>query len=270
MGIIVPMNILETVLLGLTQGLTEFIPISSSGHLVIAQQLFSGASEHLFLEFINIGTLLALVVYFRKRIIEICQDVFLNKNIILARNIIITSVPAGIVGYFLSDFINSSSFFGSLVVVAVTLAAVGIVMIVLEKLPKATPIASGEKLSPWRAFVVGIAQMLALVPGVSRSGSTIIAGRLAGLSPASAAEYSFLASLPIMVGVTLKVCIKESDRAYFIEHMPMLLVSNAAAFISGLIAVGFLMKYLSKHSLAVFGWYRIGLASILAIYLLVQ
>jgi len=258
------------VILGLTQGLTEFIPISSSGHLVIVQQIFSGASDHTFLEFINIGTLLALVVYFWKRILAICRDVFVNKNIILARNIIITSVPAGIVGYFLADFIDSSSFFGSLVVVTITLAVVGIVMIVLEKLPKAPPITDGEKLSSWRALAIGIAQMLALIPGVSRSGSTIIAGRLAGLNPAAAAEYSFLASLPIMVGVTLKVFITSNDRTYFIEHLPMLLISNAVAFISGLIAVGFLMRYLSKHSLAAFGWYRLGLASILAIYLLVQ
>lgn len=264
------MNILETVILGLTQGLTEFIPISSSGHLVIVQQLFSGASDHIFLEFINIGTLLALVVYFWKRILAICHDVFVNKNIVLARNIIITSVPAGIVGYFLADFIDSSSFFGSVVVVMITLAIVGVAMILLEKLPKFSSITDGEKLSSWRAFAIGLAQMLALIPGVSRSGSTIIAGRLAGLSPAAAAEYSFLASLPIMVGVTLKVFITSDDRAYFTEHMPMLLVSNLVAFISGIIAVGFLMRYLSKHSLAVFGWYRLGLASILAVFLLVQ
>lgn len=264
------MNIFETIVLGLTQGLTEFIPISSSGHLVIAQQLFSGASDHLFLEFINIGTLLALVVYFWKRIIAICQDVFIKKNFVLARNILITAVPAGALGYFLSDFIDKTAFFGSLTVVAVTLATVGIVMIVLEKLPKAAPVKNGEGLSAWRALGVGLAQMLALIPGVSRSGSTIIAGRLAGLNPAASAEYSFLASLPIMVGVTLKVFVKSSDRAYFVEHMPMLLLSNAVAFISGLIAVGFLMRYLSKHSLAAFGWYRVGLASVLALYLLVQ
>ena len=91
-----------------------------------------------------------------------------------------------------------------------------------------------------------------------------------GLSPAAAAEYSFLASLPIMLGVTLKVFVKSSDRAYFFDHLPMLALSNFTAFISGLIAVGFLMKYLSRHSLAVFGWYRIGLATVLAVVLLVQ
>lgn len=264
------MNILETVVLGLTQGLTEFIPVSSSGHLVLVQELFSGASDHLFLEFVNIGTLLALLMYFRERIAAILNDVFVKKNYKLARNIIITSVPAGIVGYVLADFIANSSFFGSVLTVTIALAAVGVLMIILEKLPKASVVTNGEELTPLRALAVGGAQMLALVPGVSRSGSTIIAGRLMGLNSAQAAEYSFLASLPIMLGVTLKVFIKEGDRMYFIEHLPMLLLSNAVAFISGLLAVGFLMRYLAKHNLAVFGWYRVALAGILAVALLVQ
>lgn len=264
------MNIVETVVLGLTQGLTEFIPISSSGHLVIVQQLFSGASDHTFLEFINIGTLVALLVFFWKRILTICRDVFVKKDYILARNILITAIPAGAAGFFLSDFIDTSPFFGSLVVVTCTLAIVGGIMVVLEKLPKASPVADGRELSPFRAFVVGIVQMFALIPGVSRSGSTIITGRLMGLNPAAAAEYSFLASLPIMLGVTLKVFVKSSDRAYFFDHLPMLALSNLIAFISGLLAVGFLMKYLSRHSLALFGWYRIGLAAVLAVVLLVQ
>ena len=270
MGIMKGMNILETIFLGLTQGLTEFIPISSSGHLVIVQEIFSGASDHLFLEFINIGTLLALVIFFWKQIVNICKDVFLNKNIILARNILLTAIPAGVVGFLMSDFIGSSSFFGNVSVVAATLAIVGAVMIILERLPKASLIDGGEKLSAKRAFIIGLVQMFALIPGISRSGSTIIAGRLAGLNPAKAAEYSFLASLPIMIGVTLKVFIKASDRAYFFDHINILLLSNAVAFVSGLLAIGFLMRYLSKHSLALFGWYRIGLATVLTVYLLVQ
>ena len=155
-------------------------------------------------------------------------------------------------------------------VVAVTLSLVGILMIFLERLPKASPRASGEQLGPWQAFAVGIAQMFALIPGVSRSGSTIITGRLAGLSPEAAAEYSFLASLPIMVGVTLKIFVKSGDRAYFMENLPMLMLGNAIAFVSGLIAVGFLLRYLARHDLAVFGWYRLGLAAIVAVILLLQ
>jgi len=263
------MEWLQAIILGLIQGLTEFIPISSSGHLVIAQTFFSGASDHLLLEFINIGTLLALLVFFRKRIIGIIKDIFVNRQYKLARNIIITSVPAGVVGFLLADFIEATpSFFGSAVVVAVTLAVVGIVMIVLEKLPHASPVEDGEKLSGWRAFAIGAAQMMALIPGVSRSGSTIIAGRLSGLTPAAAAEYSFLASLPIMIGVTIKIFVTDSD--YLLANLGVLAVSNLFAFISGLLAVGFLLRYLAKHSLAVFGWYRVGLAAVLTVILLVQ
>jgi undecaprenyl-diphosphatase len=262
------MELLEAIILGLIQGLTEFIPISSSGHLVIAQTFLSGASDHLLLEFINIGTMLALFVYFRRRIVEIIKDVFVNRNFRLARNIVITSIPAGIVGYLLADFIGTEAFFGSAVVVAITLATGGVVMVVLEKLPHASAIADGEKLPWWRALVIGGAQMLALIPGVSRSGSTIIAGRFMGLKPAGAAEYSFLASLPIMMGVTVKVLF--DDHQYLLEHLPVLAVSNLFAFVSGLIAVGFLMRYLATRSLAVFGWYRIGLAGVLTVILLVQ
>jgi len=266
--IILVMNIFETIILGLIQGLTEFIPVSSSGHLVIAQNIFSGASDHLYLEFINIGTMLALFVYFRHRIWRIIQDVTIGHNFTLLRNIIITSVPAGVVGFMLSDFIGSSAFFGSAIVVAVTSFTIGVVMVVLEKIPRASKVPDGEKLSPLRAFAIGCAQMLALIPGVSRSGSTIIAGRLSGLTPAGAAEYSFLASLPIMVGVTLKVVLE--DHAYLTHHLSGLIIGNIVALISGLLAVKFLMGYLSRHSLAVFGWYRIGLSAVLSVVLLIQ
>ena len=259
---------LEAVILGLIQGLTEFIPISSSGHLVIAQTFMTGASDHLFLEFINIGTMLALLVFFRKKVWKILVDVFKNKNYLLARNIILTAIPAGLVGFLLAGFIEHTPFFTSAVVVVFTLAIVGAVMVVLEKLPKLSPVKNGEKLPWWRALIIGGAQVLALIPGTSRSGSTIITGRLMGLSPAEAAEYSFLASLPIMFGVMLKVLLTDTD--YLVANAGTLAVSNFAAFLSGLFAVGFLMRYLSKHSLAVFGWYRIGLAIILATILLVQ
>lgn len=260
------MSIIETISLGLIQGLTEFIPISSSGHLVIAQNFFSGASDHLFLEFINFGTLFALLVFFRKRIINILRDIFVNKRYRLALNIIITAVPAGLVGIALSNFIESTSFFGSIITVDVTMAVMGIVMVVLERLPKASPVESSEKLSVSRALVIGLVQILALIPGVSRSGSTIIAGRLAGLEAAEAAEYSFLVSIPIMLGVCLKTFV--FNFSYLHAHLLTLTISNLVAFISGMFAIGFLMRYLGHHSLAIFGWYRIILASIVTILLL--
>ncbi len=262
------MQWLEAIILGLIQGLTEFIPISSSGHLVIAQYFLQSGSGHLFLEFINIGTMLALFVFFRKRIWGIIQDVFVHKKYKLALNIIITVLPAGLLGFFLSDFIGSNAFFTSAVVVVFTLSIVGIIMVLVEKLPKASPVQDGEALTKPRALVIGLAQAVALIPGVSRSGATILAGRFMGLKPAEAAEYSFLASLPIMMGVTLKVLVADND--YLVANAGTLFVSNLAAFVAGLLAVGFLMNYLAKHSLAVFGWYRIGLAIILATILLLQ
>lgn len=260
------MSIIETISLGLIQGLTEFIPVSSSGHLVIAQNFFSGASDHLFLEFINLGTLLALLVFFRKRIVDILKDIFINKRYRLAVNIIITAIPASLIGLVFAHFIETATFFGSAVTVIVATAVLGVIMVILERLPKASPVKDGEKLSMRRALVIGLVQILALIPGVSRSGSTIVAGRLAGLEAAEAAEYSFLVSIPIMMGVCAKTFL--FNYHYFATNWVTLSVSNLVAFISGLFAVGFLMRYLSHHSLAIFGWYRIILASIMTILLL--
>jgi len=262
------MEWLQAVILGLIQGLTEFIPISSSGHLIIAQTFMSGAADHLFLEFINFGTLLALLVFFRHRIWTILVDIFEHRNYRLARNIIITSIPAGIIGLASAKFIESHAFFGSLITVAVALFVVGVVMIIVEKLPRADEVKDGEHLSWVRALIIGLAQTVALIPGVSRSGATILSARFVGLKPAQAAEYSFLASIPVMLGVTAKTFI--SDHAYLSANLPTLALSNLIAFISGMIAIGFLMKYLQRHSLAIFGWYRVALALILVIVLLVQ
>ena len=264
------MSIIEALILGIIQGLTEFIPISSSGHLVAAQYFMSGASEHLFLEWINIGTVLALVIFFRHRIWGAIKDVFVGRDYRLARNVIIAMLPAGIVGFFLADFIERTAFFSSVWTVIVMLVVVGIGLIILDRLPKLSEVRDEADLPAPRALTIGLVQVLALIPGTSRSGSTIIAGRLMGLKPAQAAEFSFLVSIPIMLGVIAKLMIRESDRAYLWDNLTPLIVGNIAALLAGLLAVGFLMRYLEKHSLSIFGWYRIGLAVVLVVVLLVQ
>lgn len=264
------MSIIEALILGLIQGMTEFIPISSSGHLVIAQYFMSGASDHLFLEWINIGTVLALIIFFRARIWSAIREIFVQKDYRLARNIVIAMLPAGIVGFMLADIIETNSFFGSIWTVVATLTIVGILLVILEKLPKKSELKDTSELPSSRALVVGLAQVAALIPGTSRSGSTIIAGRLMGLNRAMAAEFSFLVSIPIMLGVIAKLCVKSSDRLYLVDNLAPLIVGNIAALISGLVAVGFLMRFLERHSLAVFGWYRIVLAGVLATVLLLQ
>lgn len=260
-------------MLGVTQGLTEFIPVSSSGHLTIVQNILgaNGDNFHLFLEFINIGTLLALIIFFRKKIWHILVDVFKRHNFKLAINIIITSIPAGLIGLFAAKFIEETDFFGHIVTTAIAMGLVGIVMIIVDKLPTLSKIQNENSLSKPRAFVIGLAQVLALIPGVSRSGSTIITGRLMGMNSKSAAEYSFLASIPLMCGVVLKTFLSSSDRTYFIENIWSLLLSNLVAFIFGLIALKFVMKYLGKKdALQKFGWYRVVVACLVLIIVLIQ
>lgn len=264
------MTILEAICLGIIQGLTEFIPISSSGHLVLAQTFLSGASDHLFLEWINVGTVAALLIFFRHRIAALLHQVVVERDMRLAGNLLIAALPAGLVGFTFASGIESIGFFSSAWTVVATLFLVGIVMVVLERLPRLSPVEDAQQL-PWRrALSIGLVQTLALIPGVSRSGSTIIAGRLAGLTRKDAAEFSFLVSIPIMLGVLLKLCLKSSDREYLFANFAALLAGNIAAFLAGLLAVGFLMRFLEKRSLSVFGWYRIGLALVVSGLLLLR
>ena len=256
------MNILESTVLGLVQGITEFIPVSSSGHLEITQRILGagGRAEdfHFFLELINFGTLFALLFYYRQTIWEILQRVFMKKDYKLALNILITSIPAGIIGLVLSKVIEKLPFFSSLTTIGFAMGFVGLIMIFVNKLPHLSKLKDENELTPGRALAIGLAQTFALIPGVSRSGSTIITGRVMGLDSKSAAKYSFLASLPIMIAVCGKSLLSSSSRAYIASNLGMLLLSNLVAFISGLIALQIVMKYFKKEkSIPSFGVYRV-------------
>ena len=269
------MNILESFTLGLTQGLTEFIPVSSSGHLEIVQQLLSGGTRaedfHLFLELINFGTLIAVIIFFRKYIWKIITDVFVKHDFHAALNFIITAVPAGILGLVLSKIIEKLPFFSSMITIAIAMGVVGIIMIFVNKLPHLSNLKNEEKLSHPRALLIGLAQVFALVPGVSRSGSTIIAGRVMGLDSKSAATYSFVASIPIMMGVCLKSLLSSTSRAYIVANIGTLLLANIVAFAVGMIAIKYAMKFFAKKSsIPAFGYYRVILACLVLIVLLIQ
>ena len=256
------MNILESTVLGLVQGITEFIPVSSSGHLEITQRILGagGRAEdfHFFLELINFGTLFALLFYYRQTIWEILQRVFVKKDYKLAFNILITSIPAGIIGLVLSKVIEKMPFFSSLTTIGFAMGFVGLIMIFVNKLPHLSKLKDENELTPGRALAIGLAQTFALIPGVSRSGSTIITGRVMGLDSKSAAKYSFLASLPIMIAVCGKSLLSSSSRAYIASNLGMLLLSNLVAFVSGLIALQIVMKYFKKeNSIPSFGVYRV-------------
>lgn len=266
----VSVTIIEAIIFGIVQGLTEFIPVSSSGHLVIAQNLLIGNADHLFIQALDFGTFLALLIYFSPKLIDLARKVFVEHDYRLARNIIITVLPAGLLGFVLADFIQKSPVLLNPLTVSIMLAVVGVLMIVVDKLPKKSAKETGTDLSPKRALAVGLAQAFALVPGVSRSGSTIIASRIMGLGPKAAAEYSFMVSIPIMLGLIGKLLLKPSDRQYIIDHLDVVVAANIAAFVAGIIAIHFLLRYLSNHGLALFGWYRVALATVVVAVLLLQ
>ena len=213
---------------------------------------------HFFLELINFGTLFALLFYYRQTIWEILQRVFVKKDYKLALNILITSIPAGIIGLVLSKVIEKLPFFSSLATIGFAMGFVGLIMIFVNKLPHLSKLKDENELTAGRALAIGLAQTFALIPGVSRSGSTIITGRVMGLNSKSAAKYSFLASLPIMIAVCGKSLLSSSSRAYVTSNLGMLLLSNLVAFVSGLIALQIVMKYFKKEkSIPSFGVYRV-------------
>ena len=269
------MSIFESLILGLTQGLTEFIPVSSSGHLELVENLLSAGSRaedfHLFLEFINLGTLLALLIFYRKKILEILKKIFLKRDFKFALNILITIIPVGVAGLLLSDLIESLPFFSSLTTISVAMLVVGLLMYFVDKLPKLSKVKDLDELSKPRALLIGLAQVFALIPGTSRSGTSILAGRAVGLSSEDAADYSFLSSIPIMGGVCLKMFLKSSSRAYFFANLGTLAFSNVIAFLSGLFALYFVLKFLKKpEGLKYFGVYRICLALFVLILILLN
>ena len=260
------MNIIESAILGLVQGLTEFIPVSSSGHLLVLGNLLGNSGNlHLFVQALDFGTTLALVIYFRHRLIDLARAIFIHHDYRLLRNVILTCLPVATIGLLLANFIEKSSFFTSSLVIAIAMATIGLIMIILDRLPRLSSIKDGQKLSAGRALMIGVAQCLALIPGTSRSGSTIIASRLMGLSTSEATEYSFLVSIPVMLGLTGKLLL--SDSAYLISNWQTVLIGNIAAFLAGIIAIKYLLAYLRRHNLRVFGLYRVMLAGLIIICL---
>ena len=264
------MGIIEAIILGLIQGFTEFIPVSSSGHLLLAQQFMNGEADHLLIQALDFGTTAALLIYFWPRLRDLYQRVTKQRDYRLARNILITSIPAGLLGLLLADYIQTSQFLLSPYVTVAMLALVGVLMVASDYLPSKTMLREGANLSPKRALFIGIAQSFALIPGVSRSGSTIIASRVMGLSPKTAAEYSFMVSIPIMLGLIAKLLIKPADRQYLATHLDVVVIANIAAFAAAILAIHFLLSYLGKHGLRAFGYYRIGFATVALLFLLLQ
>ena len=262
------MTIIDAIILGIVQGLTEFIPVSSSGHLVLLDRFTSVESNFEFDVLINIGTLTALMIYFRERLKEIAKRILNGGDQRLARNIVISTVPAVVVGGLFSDLFSGKDTRSEYVVISM-LFIVGLLMVIPWKI-ETTPDKpeSLYRVPKPEALYIGLAQVLALIPGTSRSGITILAGRLNKLTYNRAAEYSFLLAIPVMFGAIVKVLLGSEGRDFVSHNLEAMLIGNVVAFVCGMFAISLVMKFLSTSGLWVFGYYRIALAVLLLIIVL--
>jgi undecaprenyl-diphosphatase len=260
------MSVLEAIILGIIQGLTEFIPVSSSGHLVLADTVFGiGDGSLAFDVALHAGTLLALLVVFRADLVQLARAVVARKKEAkLVYLIGLATIPAVITGFFLQDYVEDT--LRSSVLVAVNLIVIAILMLFAErqfsKQKHPTRLTSINKA---QALSVGAAQALAVVPGISRSGSTITAGLFMGLDRVAATRFSFLLGIPIIAGALIQTTIGGDGFSRVQSEPDIFLIGILAAFISGMFAIKFMLRYLAGHSLKVFAYYRIilGLAVLL-------
>jgi undecaprenyl-diphosphatase len=260
---------LEALFLGIVQGLTEFLPISSSAHIRIVGAFMPNANDPgaAFTAITQIGTELAVLIYFRKDILKILRSWFKRDGSPEARLgtlIIIGSLPIIVLGYLGQDYITNN--FRSLWVIASTLIIFGLILGFADKY--GTREKELSTLNVPDGIRYGMAQSLALIPGVSRSGATIAMGRLLGYRREAALRYSFLLALPAVFGSGLYELKKAlGDSTVSVYSMPEILVATVTAFVIGYIVIAWLMKYISTKSFTPFVIYRVALGSLLLIAL---
>jgi undecaprenyl-diphosphatase len=255
----IAMSILDALLLGIIQGLTEFIPVSSSGHLVLMQEALNVSNAGLAFDvLLHIGTLAALLIYFHKDIVKLASGLFSkNEHTKLAWLIVLATIPAVIAGILVADYAETT--FRSLYLVSFNLIFVGVLMILAEYIAERRKTSMRlEKIGRRQAVYIGLAQAAALLPGVSRSGATITAGIFTGIERVAATRFSFLLAIPAIAGATLKIIIDGSVQQSDIGN-GVILAGIVTSFASGLFAIHFLIRFLSKHSLRIFAYYRIAL-----------
>ncbi|MBU0671353.1 undecaprenyl-diphosphatase UppP [Patescibacteria group bacterium] len=255
------MDIIYSIILGAIQGLTEFLPISSSGHLVILHDFlkFNLESDLAFDVALHTGTLLALLTFFFKDIIH-----YFTKERKMLWIILVGAFPAALVGFFLEDVIDFYLRFSW--IVAIMLIIGGILFLVAEKYSKL--LLDLKDLTWKKALFVGLAQILALIPGTSRSGITIIAGMGAKLKREQAARFSFLIGLPIFFGATLIKAYDLTKMNIPSNEWILFAVGLITAFIVGFLCIKYLLLFLEKHTLKIFAYYRFILAFIIILFLI--
>ncbi|MFZ5594514.1 MAG: undecaprenyl-diphosphate phosphatase [Pseudomonadota bacterium] len=259
--------VLKAVILGIVEGLSEFLPISSTGHLIIAGDLlgFTGERAKTFEIFIQLGAVLGVVWFYRRKLLGIVAGLNQPPMQRFALNILIAFMPAAVAGLLFHKTIKEHLF--NPVSVAAALIIGGIVILLIERVPRQPHVTSLEDLRPMDAFKVGIAQMLALFPGVSRSGATIMGGLLTGLSRTTATEFSFFLAMPTMFAATLYELYKSRELLQA-EDSLIFAVGFVSAFLTALLVVKLFLAYVGRHDFTVFAYYRIVFGALVLVYFL--
>ena len=266
------LEILKAVVYGVIEGITEWLPISSTGHMILAEQVlkfqFSDAFMEMFRVVIQLGAILAVVVLYFHKLWPFCADN--GETTGFARHIrwpvmhlwfkiIAACAPAAVLGILLDDWFDAHLY--NSVTVAATLILYGVAFILLERRPRPPVTAKLSRINYKQAMTVGAWQVLSLVPGTSRSGATILGGMMCGMSRPCASQFTFFLAIPVMAGASALKLFK-----FFLEgnaltgnEVIVLLVGCVVAFLVSTLAIRFLMDYVKRHTFTVFGWYRIAL-----------
>jgi undecaprenyl-diphosphatase len=249
------MNLIEAIILAIVEGLTEFLPVSSTGHMIIVSSLMGIGSDDfvkMFTIAIQFGAILSVIVLYWKRFFQTTDFYF---------KLLVGFIPAAVLGKLLNDFIDS--LLESVPVVAASLLAGGILLLFVDKWFTDEKNNKTEVSYP-TAFKIGLFQCIAMIPGVSRSAATIIGGMSQGLTRKTAAEFSFFLAVPTMFAATVYKMYKYiKANGFDTQHINLLIIGNVVAFIVAMLAIKFFISFLTKYGFKIFGYYRIALGLLL-------
>lgn len=272
-------EILKSILYGIVEGITEWLPISSTGHMILLEEIMpmnvSKSFWSMFLVVIQLGAILAVVVLYWNKIFPFRKNkegkyTSVKSIWILWSKILVATIPAAIIGLALDDWIDAHLYNGF--VVAIMLILVGVAFIYIENRNKdmRPSVNSLSALSYKNALIIGLFQVVAAVlPGTSRSGATIVGGLMIGVSRAVAAEFTFFLAIPVMFGASLLKLVK-FGLAFSVLEFFILVIGMVVAFFVSIFVICFLMSYIKKHDFKVFGWYRIVLGAFVLIFFAIR
>ncbi|MNK25916.1 Undecaprenyl-diphosphatase [compost metagenome] len=256
------MNYIQAIILAIIEGLTEFLPVSSTGHMIIGTALMNMEPTpfvKLFTIVIQLGTILSVLVLYFKRFF---------KSLNFYYKLVVAAIPASILGLLLNDFIDS--LLESPLMVAVMLVVGGVILLFVDKWFNKPSIENSDEISYKQSFIIGLYQCLALIPGTSRSASTIVGGMTQNLTRKAAAEFSFFLAIPMMLGASVVKLYKflKEGHTFSGDEINLLIIGNIVGFIVAIIAIKTFINILTKHGFKAFGWYRIVVGLIILVLLL--